>query len=78
MSQKCFFIDGIAGTGKTFVYQALIYELIQAGFNVGVCATTGTASSLLPDGQTMHKMVGIPIRESPEDNKGYEIDPNSE
>ncbi len=31
---------------------------------VGICATTGTASCLLPGGQTMHRLFGIPISDS--------------
>ena len=60
--QKLFFIDGCAGTGKTFLYNSLIsYAKYMKGLKTAIMATTGTAATLLEDGITMHKFFKIPI-----------------
>jgi len=46
--EKCFFLSGAGGTGKTFVYNALISTILGNGGNVKCVAPTGLASTLLP------------------------------
>ncbi|KAA6360523.1 MAG: putative ATP-dependent DNA helicase, partial [Streblomastix strix] len=47
--QRCFFLDGPAGTGKTYTYNVLNYILDNEGFNVLNCAYTGIAATPLPE-----------------------------
>ena len=64
--QRCFFIDGPGGTGKTYLYNCLssILEATTAGpdpkttINV---AWTGIAATLLPHGATVHSTFKIPL-----------------
>ncbi|ODM87033.1 ATP-dependent DNA helicase PIF1 [Orchesella cincta] len=58
---KCFFLSGIGGSGKTFLYKALISTLLSRKYIVKVVAPTGLASTLLKNGQTVHSGFGIPI-----------------
>lgn len=58
---KCFFIDGPGGTGKTFLYNALLHSLKSIGKNVANVAWTGIASIILPGGITSHKLFSLPI-----------------
>ncbi|EUC56136.1 PIF1-like helicase, partial [Rhizoctonia solani AG-3 Rhs1AP] len=56
-----FFLDGPAGTGKTFLYQALCYTL-RAQDKIVLCvASSGLAALLLPGGKTSHSVFKIPI-----------------
>ena len=56
-----FFLEGPAGTGKTFVYQTLAAAIRSAGDIVLCVASSGIASLLLPGGRTSHSMFKIPI-----------------
>ncbi len=59
--QKLFFVNGSAGTGKTFIYNTLAYFL-EAHEQVFVTsAVTGIASLLLHKGTTMHSALKLPI-----------------
>ena len=57
----CFFIDGPGGTGKTFLYRALLATVRSRGFIALATATSGVAASLLPGGRTAHSRFKIPI-----------------
>ncbi|XP_046422359.1 ATP-dependent DNA helicase pfh1-like [Neodiprion fabricii] len=59
--EKCFYIDGSGGTGKTFLYNALYYMLKSEKKNVACVAWTGIAAILLPYGTTAHKTFGLPL-----------------
>ncbi|XP_046417440.1 uncharacterized protein LOC124178246 [Neodiprion fabricii] len=59
--EKCFYIDGSGGTGKTFLYNALYYMLKSEKKNVACVAWTGIAAILLPYGTTAHKIFGLPL-----------------
>ena len=49
-----YFIDGPGGTGKTYLYRAILAHLrIQDHIAIAV-ATSGIASLALPGGQTAH------------------------
>ncbi|XP_038711761.1 uncharacterized protein LOC120005955 [Tripterygium wilfordii] len=56
-----FFIYGHGGTGKTFVYNAIIAKLRSEGKIVLAVASSGIASLLLPGGRTAHSRFKIPI-----------------
>ncbi|XP_038678376.1 uncharacterized protein LOC119979819 [Tripterygium wilfordii] len=56
-----FFLYGHGGTGKTFVYKAIISRLRSAGRTVLAVASSGIASLLLPGGRAAHSRFKIPI-----------------
>ncbi|XP_021967658.1 ATP-dependent DNA helicase pif1-like [Folsomia candida] len=58
---KCFFIDGPAGSGKTFLYKALISTLRGDNKVVLSIASTGIAANLLPGGRTYHSQYKLPV-----------------
>ncbi|XP_020696595.2 uncharacterized protein LOC110109740 [Dendrobium catenatum] len=56
-----FFIDGPGGTGKTYLYRALLATLRNNGHLAIATATSGVAASILPGGRTAHSRFKIPI-----------------
>nr|XP_009767304.1 PREDICTED: ATP-dependent DNA helicase PIF4-like isoform X2 [Nicotiana sylvestris] len=56
-----FFMDGPGGTGKSFLYRALLATVRHRGFIALAAASSGIASSLLPGGRTAHSRFKIPI-----------------
>ena len=58
---NCFFIDGPAGTGKTFLYNTVVHNLQGLGITVKCVAYSGIASTLLINGSTAHSTFQIPI-----------------
>ena len=58
---RLFFLDGSAGTGKTFTYNYLISELLGRGMEIRTAAFTGIASTLLKGGMTVHKLFRLPV-----------------
>jgi hypothetical protein len=50
-----------AGSGKTFLSNALIRSAKEAGLRLIVCATTGIAAGELTGGRTAHKALALPI-----------------
>ncbi|XP_049370761.1 uncharacterized protein LOC125835697 [Solanum verrucosum] len=56
-----FFIDGPGGSGKTFLYRALLATVRSKGFIALATATSGVAASILPGGRTAHSRFKIPI-----------------
>ncbi|XP_075500131.1 uncharacterized protein LOC142538719 [Primulina tabacum] len=61
---SAFFIDGPGGTGKTFLYRALLATIRSNGDIAIATATSGVAASLLPGGRTSHSRFKIPLEES--------------
>ena len=59
---QVFFIDGPGGTGKTFLYKALLAKVRSEGMIAIATATLGIAASLLPGGRTVHSRFKIPIK----------------
>ena len=59
---KTFFLDGIGGSGKTYLYKCLIHTLRDEGLHVIAVASSGLAALLLPRGTTAHKRFRIPIQ----------------
>ena len=58
---KTFFIDGPGGTGKTYLYCALLASVRSSGKIALATATSGVAASIMPGGRTAHSRFKIPI-----------------
>lgn len=56
-----FFIDGPGGTGKTYLYRALLAKVRSMGLIAIATATSSIAASILPGGRTAHSRFKIPI-----------------
>ncbi|KAL4581368.1 hypothetical protein LXL04_017582 [Taraxacum kok-saghyz] len=56
-----FFIDGPGGTGKTFLYKALLAEVRSRGLIALATASSGAAANNMPGGRTAHSRFKIPI-----------------
>ncbi|KAL3844193.1 hypothetical protein ACJIZ3_001596 [Penstemon smallii] len=56
-----FFLDGPGGTGKTFLYRALLAYVRSRGGIALPVATSGVAASLLPGGRTAHSRFKLPF-----------------
>ncbi|CAA0810729.1 Unknown protein [Striga hermonthica] len=56
-----FFIDGPGGTGKSFLYRALLATIRSRGGIALATATSGIAASILSGGRTAHSRFKIPI-----------------
>ena len=57
-----FFIDGPGGTGKTFLYRALLATVREQGKIALATATSGVAASIMPGGRTAHSRFKIPLK----------------
>ncbi|XP_020188388.1 uncharacterized protein [Aegilops tauschii subsp. strangulata] len=56
-----FFVDGPGGTGKTFLYRAMLAKVRSQG-KIGIAtATSGVAASIMPGGRTAHSRFKIPL-----------------
>jgi hypothetical protein len=64
MNQKSriFFVDGPGGTGKTYLYKALLAKVRSMGLIAIATATSGIAASIMPGGRTAHSRFKIPIK----------------
>src|SRR3954470_21003873 len=67
-ASRCVFVEGAAGCGKTFIYNALYHWANAHGtdedpkkFSGLFMAFTGIAATLLPSGGTLHKIIGLPL-----------------
>lgn len=58
---KCFFISGPGGTGKTFLYRAILAQVRSQRKIAIATASSGVAASILPNGRTAHSRFKIPI-----------------
>ncbi|XP_022041580.1 uncharacterized protein LOC110944175 [Helianthus annuus] len=56
-----FFIDGPGGTGKTYLYNALLAEVRSRGLIALATASSGVAANNMPGGRTAHSRFKIPI-----------------
>ena len=61
---ECFFVDALAGTGKTFVINALLAKWRQNNLIAPAVATSisAIAAILLAGGKTAHSRFGIPLQ----------------
>ncbi|XP_047260398.1 ATP-dependent DNA helicase PIF2-like [Capsicum annuum] len=57
-----FFIDGPGGTGKMFLYHALLANIRSRDMIELATATSGVASALLSEGRTAHSRFEIPLQ----------------
>jgi len=64
-------VYGSGGTGKTFLWKALINSLRSEGRIMLAVASSGIASLLLPGGRTAHSKSKIPI--TLDDTSTYDI-----
>ena len=56
-----FFVDGPGGTGKTFLYRALLAILRSQNKLAVAIATSGVAASIMSGGRTAHSRFKIPL-----------------
>ena len=56
-----FFVDGPGGTGKTYLYRALIAAIRSQKKIVVATAISGVAASIMPGGRTAHSRFKIPL-----------------
>ena len=60
-ANKCFFLDGPGGSGKTYLLNTIIRVLKSRATIVMPFATTGIASLLMDSGRTAHSGYKLPI-----------------
>uniref|UniRef100_A0A0A9DUN1 ATP-dependent DNA helicase n=1 Tax=Arundo donax TaxID=35708 RepID=A0A0A9DUN1_ARUDO len=56
-----FFVDGPGGTGKTYLYRALLATVRKQNKIAVATATSGVAASIMPGGRTAHSRFKIPL-----------------
>jgi type IV secretory pathway VirB4 component len=56
-----FFIGGLSGTGKTYLYNLLLANVRREGDIALAVASSGIAALLLEGGRTAHSRLKIPI-----------------
>ncbi|KAL6124784.1 hypothetical protein ACLB2K_077293 [Fragaria x ananassa] len=56
-----FFVDGPGGTGKTYLYRALLANLRSNDHIVLATASSGIVATILPGGRTAHSRFKIPL-----------------
>jgi len=67
-SGQMFFLNGPAGTGKTFMYQTLCHHICTDSQIILCVASSGITALLLPGGHTAHSMFLIPVDGLSEDS----------
>ncbi|XP_027096151.1 ATP-dependent DNA helicase PIF1-like [Coffea arabica] len=58
---RAFFVDGLGGTGKSFLYRALLADVRSKWYLALAMITSGIATSILPGGRIVHSRFKIPI-----------------
>ena len=58
---NCVYLDGPAGSGKTFLYLTLYNWCLQNQKKIRMMASSGVAASQLPNGATQYACFGLPI-----------------
>ena len=61
-----FFIDGPAGTGKTYLYNCILAEVRSRGESAIAVASSGVAAIVLSGGTTAHSRFRIPLEDQAE------------
>jgi hypothetical protein len=56
-----FFVDGPGGTGKTYLYKALLATIRSQNKIAVATATSGVAASIMPGGRTSHSCFKVPL-----------------
>ncbi|RCV37930.1 hypothetical protein SETIT_8G102700v2 [Setaria italica] len=57
-----FFLDGPSGTGKTYLYKALLAKVLSMDLIAVAMATSGITTPIMPGGRTAHSRFKIPIK----------------
>ncbi|XP_044444071.1 ATP-dependent DNA helicase PIF1 [Triticum aestivum] len=60
--KQVFFVDGPGGTGKTYLYKALLAKVCSLGKIAIATAISSIAASIMPDGRTAHSRFKMPIK----------------
>jgi ATP-dependent DNA helicase PIF1 len=55
------FVDGPSGTGKTYLYKALLAALCSQDKIAVATTTSGVAASIMPRGRTVHSRFKMPL-----------------
>jgi hypothetical protein len=61
VDHRAFFVDGLGGTGKTFLYSYLLSTVRAQGRVAVTVASSGIATLLLDGGYTAHSRFKIPV-----------------
>ena len=56
-----YYVDGPGGTGKSFLFNAILQKAISLNKHILPLAFTGIAATLLRGGRTIHSTFGIPV-----------------
>ncbi|KAK3916670.1 ATP-dependent DNA helicase, partial [Frankliniella fusca] len=64
IDSNLFMLLGAGGVGKTFLFNTIIKYCKVNKIPFGACAYTGIAATLLLEGKTSHKLLGIPIKQT--------------
>jgi len=72
MQNWTYLMEGLAGTGKTFVYKYLYNFLRSKGKKVICMAPTGNAACQLMEGRTCHSTLGLPVPITDESTSWFE------
>jgi hypothetical protein len=59
---QVFFVDGLEGIGKTYLYKALLAKVRSMNLIAIATATSGIAASIMPSGCIAHSRFKIPIK----------------
>ena len=59
INRENLYIGGAGGVGKSHLLKLIYKEMIKKGLNIGMTATTGLASTLLPNGVSTNSFCGI-------------------
>ncbi len=62
VNRPAFFVDGLGGTGKTFLYSCLLSTVRAQGRVAIAVASSGIAALLLDGGRTAHSCLKIPVQ----------------
>ncbi|XP_024523662.1 uncharacterized protein LOC9648472 [Selaginella moellendorffii] len=60
-TSRLFFVDGVGGTGKSYLFNTLIKYVTAYGMKVLAVTWTGIASTLLVGGRTAHSTFKLPV-----------------
>lgn len=63
----CYFLDGKAGRGKTFLVNAICNRIRGEGYIACITGSTALSVTLYERGRTAHSMFGIPVQENSSD-----------
>jgi len=62
INRRAFFVNGLSGTGKTFLYNCLLSTVRAQGRVAVVVASSGIVALLLDGGRTAHSRFKIPVQ----------------